>query len=267
MHVEPRKRPFLRQFAALFLTGLLGVLTLPLLVAGQLVRVRQQPGFPDLPGPVLIALTLIQPAFLLAAGTAIGVALAHRLGLRSHIAEWARRGTPAGSTFRGEAPAAAAVGVAVAAVVVLLDLAFRAAFGDLALRSDQMPSRFAALIAGLLYGGLTEELIMRWGLLTLFAWLGWRLFQRSGDPPRAWVMWSAILVTALLFGAGHLPAVRSLVPLTALVVVRTVVLNALAGVVFGWLYWRRSLESAMLAHASGHLVFFLVNLLPIDGSG
>jgi membrane protease YdiL (CAAX protease family) len=66
-------------------------------------------------------------------------------------------------------------------------------------------------------------------------------------------MWSAILLSALLFGLGHLPVVSALVPLTPVIVLRTVVLNAVGGLLFGWLFWRRSLEAAMLAHASANL--------------
>jgi hypothetical protein len=68
------------------------------------------------------------------------------------------------------------------------------------------------------------------------------------------------LGAAVLFGLGHLPAVAAIAPLTSMLVVRTVLLNALAGVVFGWFFWRRSLESAMLAHASAHVGFALMAL-------
>jgi len=40
--------------------------------------------------------------------------------------------------------------------------------------------------------------------------------------------------------------------------VRTVVLNALGGVVFGWLFWRRNLETAMLAHAMAHVAMTVI---------
>jgi hypothetical protein len=39
-----------------------------------------------------------------------------------------------------------------------------------------------------------------------------------------------------------------------------VLLNALGGVLFGWLFWRRSLEAAMVAHATTHVGFFIINL-------
>jgi membrane protease YdiL (CAAX protease family) len=71
-------------------------------------------------------------------------------------------------------------------------------------------------------------------------------------------MWSATILAALVFGIGHLPAVAALVPLSAALVARTVTLNALGGVVFGWLYWRHSLEAAMLAHGAAHIGFALL---------
>jgi hypothetical protein len=50
------------------------------------------------------------------------------------------------------------------------------------------------------------------------------------------------------------------VSLTPIVVIRTVLLNALGRVVFGWLFWRRSLEAAMVAHGSVHIVFALFSV-------
>jgi hypothetical protein len=36
--------------------------------------------------------------------------------------------------------------------------------------------------------------------------------------------------------------------------VRALVLNGIAGIVFGYLYWRHGLEAAMIGHMSAHLV-------------
>jgi membrane protease YdiL (CAAX protease family) len=38
-------------------------------------------------------------------------------------------------------------------------------------------------------------------------------------------------------------------------------LNTAAGVVFGWLYWRHNLETAMIAHASVHLALGALSLI------
>ena len=47
-------------------------------------------------------------------------------------------------------------------------------------------------------------------------------------------------------------------PLTPALITRTIVLNSLAGIAFGWLYWRRGLEAAMLAHFSTDIVLHVI---------
>ena len=113
---------------------------------------------------------------------------------------------------------------------------------------------------GVLYGGTTEELLLRWGLMTLFVWIGWRVVQRRQGAPTPVLVWTAIVLAAFLFGAGHLPALAAMVTLTPLLIIRTIMLNALGGLLFGWLFWRYSLEVAMVAHASFHVALFLLNL-------
>ena len=48
------------------------------------------------------------------------------------------------------------------------------------------------------------------------------------------------------------------------VVVRTIALNAIAGIAFGWLFWKHGLEMAMLAHFSADIVLHVV--APLAGS-
>ncbi len=102
---------------------------------------------------------------------------------------------------------------------------------------------------------------MRWGLMTTLAWGGWRLAQKGQGLPRPSVMWGALGTSALLFGIGHLGVVAAMVPLTPVLVARTVLLNTAGGVIFGWLYWRRSLEAAMVAHATFHAVLTLIAVI------
>jgi membrane protease YdiL (CAAX protease family) len=71
-------------------------------------------------------------------------------------------------------------------------------------------------------------------------------------------MWTANILTAVLFGLAHLPATAALLPLTPLVIVRAIVLNGLAGVVFGWLYWRRGILLAMTSHFCADLVLHVI---------
>jgi hypothetical protein len=61
-------------------------------------------------------------------------------------------------------------------------------------------------------------------------------------------VWMSIVGAALQFGAGHLPSGAALTPLTPIVAARTVMLNGLRGVLYGWFYWRLALARAMVVH-------------------
>ena len=65
-------------------------------------------------------------------------------------------------------------------------------------------------------------------------------------------------MAGLLFGAGHLPAAVELWGLSPIVVFRTIILNAVAALAFGWLYWRRGIEMAMLGHFSADIVLHVL---------
>lgn len=249
-----------RRFAVLFALGMLGVVAVGLAVATGEGGV---PGLPTISTPVLALLVMLEPAILLAIAVGVGVVLAPRVGLRSHVDSRVRGGPPVLGSLRPELPRAVAVGVAAFLAIVLLDVAF-APFvaADLAAvtptpEASTVFGLLASLPVRLLYGGITEELLLRWGLMTLLAWAIHAVRVRLGGE-RGRIAdstaWAAIVVSAILFGVGHLPALSTIAPLTPALVVRTVALNAIAGVGFGWLYWRESLEAAMVAHGTFHVV-------------
>jgi len=112
-----------------------------------------------------------------------------------------------------------------------------------------------------LYGGIVEEVECRLLLVSLFVWLLARLSRQQARP---WMFIAAIMLAALLFGAGHLPAAFAIgMAHTSLVIGRIVLLNALVGLVTGTLFWKYGLEHAMLAHFSADLVLHVA--LPLAG--
>jgi len=62
----------------------------------------------------------------------------------------------------------------------------------------------------------------------------------------------------VLFGIGHLPAMAAIVPLSSIVVFRTLLLNALPGLAFGVLYRRYGIEHAIVAHTCADIVLLLI---------
>lgn len=259
----PQRPTFWRRCVPLFGAGLVGVAAgMPVIVPLLQQLTAAPPSGVTLPAlPVLLAAQIGQLVVLIGGAVALGAALAPRVHLRSHLADAQAGGTRPWAAIKADAPLAALVGAATGLAIVVLDRIFQP-WMPAALQAAQTQRRGVGVtVAGVLYGGITEELLLRWGLMTLLAWIAWRVVQRGHGVPRSWLMWTAIGVSALLFGAGHLGAAAALVPLTPAVVIRTVLLNAGAGVVFGYLFWRRSLEATMIAHAGAHVAMTLLSLL------
>lgn len=235
---------------------MLGVVTLVPVAQQQLAAL--DPGELPLPVEALIAVALAQTAVLVAVLVALGLLTAPKLGFTSLVVERLRGGGPVWQRLRPQVPLAIALGLAAGVAIVALDAVLLPMTGiDAETLEAAAMDPVMRLILGLLYGGITEELLMRWGLMSLAVWLGARVpVLRTGDGlPKAGLVWFAIAIVAIVFGVAHLPALAAAVPLTPLMVARTIALNALGGLVFGWLYWRRSLEAAMVSHASAHVAF------------
>lgn len=232
----------------LFALGMIGVLSLPLSLVPLLEHELAQAGTAIPSRNVLVVMTLIQPTLLLALGIAIGCTLAPRLELVSLL----DRTRPL-NRLRRCAPMAIAWGLTLAALFTVADVFFFRVHLDESTVSILEQGGIASTLAAMLYGGITEEIITRWGLMSLFAWLGWRIFQRNRDRPPDSVFYAAIVLAAICFAVAHLPAAMKMGTLSIPLVARVLTLNTAAGLVFGWLFWRHNLETAMLAHASVHV--------------
>lgn len=120
------------------------------------------------------------------------------------------------------------------------------------------------VIASVLYGGVIEEVMLRLFMMSLLAWLGWKLLFRQAEKAPTAIIIAANIIAALLFAAGHLPATQMLFgTLTPLLLLRCFLLNGGFGLLFGWLYRKHGIQYAMLGHATAHIVskliwFFLV---------
>lgn len=235
------------------LAGVSAVMVMP-----YLMQVMPQ-SFENLriPVPALVALQGVQALVLLGLLSFLGLRMGHRVGLGSPLLQ--------GWLGQSEAPAwrslkplqAVGLGVLAAALVIgaslLLDPMLPKPLHPIA-----DPGAGRSALNGLLasfYGGIAEELQLRLFLMTLLVWLFAAFGRRQ---PRAAAFWIAIAIAALLFGAGHLPAAAKVWGLSDIVVFRTVALNAIAGLAFGWLYWRRGIEMAMLGHFSADIVLHVL---------
>ena len=247
----------------MFLLGMIGVVALAVYTVPSL---RELPELATFSYPMLLVLAAANSTVLLAVFVLLGTATAPKIGLQSHIYAWAANRDPEWEELAGSVTIAVVFGVGIFILIMIIDVLFapfvRLDAGAVPSDSDPLLALAASIPMRLLYGGITEEILLRWGVMAPVAWVLWRLKARSGtvtETPSAKTMWIAIVFSAVLFGLGHLPALAASFELTPILIARTVVLNAIAGIGFGWLFWRRSLEAAMIAHATFHVALVAVS--------
>ncbi len=124
MRVE-QSGSFWRKFTPLFGAGLIGVVASAPLIAGQVRGLIGDKLASAPPLPVIVGAVLAQTTAILGVAIAAGIALAPRLGLRSHLMEKGASGTPLLPALRGEIPASVAGGVIAFGLITGLDQLFK----------------------------------------------------------------------------------------------------------------------------------------------
>lgn len=194
-------------------------------------------------------LSLINPTFMLITLVAVGTLIYDKVNFKLPIFERIAFGTNSKINWKRILKYGIAGGVLSGVLLSLISNYFQDIIpSELQKFSPNVLNRF-------LYGGITEEILMRFGIMTLIVWI---LSQLSKNK-NSWIYWVGILISSLLFGIGHLPMVNTLVTNPTTPLISYIILgNSLGGLIFGWLYWKKGLETAMIAHIFTHLVFIAV---------
>lgn len=104
------------------------------------------------------------------------------------------------------------------------------------------------------YGGLTEELLMRFGFMTLVVWLIFKITKNLSNS----TYWIGIILASILFAVGHFPVVFNAVQNPTISLLTYVLIgNSIAGLFFGWLYWKKGLEAAFIGHIFAHVAMII----------
>lgn len=240
-------------FAILLGLSMLSVLAVfPYVISLQGELLRQAP----ISLPALIAVQLIQSAILFSIAIFVGLTHAPKIQFQLPILEALLDRKNYKARLREIAFSSILWGIISAVSIFVLDLIF-SQFGASITVGQQIVPVWQKLLASF-YGGITEELLLRLFFMTLIIWIGMKVLKLQ-RPNRGIIMF-AILVAAILFGLGHLPVTAALTTITPIIVARAILLNGVGGIIFGWLYWKKGLEAAMIAHFTADI--FLLTVLP-----
>lgn len=243
--VLPDLHPFGWVYLGLLFASLLGTLAvLPFMAS--LFRQVMPNGLPLEMLPALLFITVLMELVFSAVAIGLGLWLGRKIGLEVPASDRVQVVAGTRPTLGSILVLGTVLGIATGVFDLLLAQALDGfQFRKGAAAAFVMPPPWECLLlsAG---AAVREEVWLRLGFLTLLAYLGTKLCGRN-RPPTA-VFWSANVLSALLFGAMHIPQTNMLIGLSAPVLAFVLIGNGVPGLVFGWLFWRRGLLAAMVAH-------------------
>ena len=106
------------------------------------------------------------------------------------------------------------------------------------------------IITRILYGGINEELIMRFGLLTFLFYF----FNKFSNYKTSILL--SLILSSLLFALGHLPILYMEGNPRLSLLTYIIGFNFLFGLFFGIVYLRFGLLSSIICHSFTHLVHY-----------
>ncbi|HMT71785.1 MAG TPA: CPBP family intramembrane metalloprotease [Saprospiraceae bacterium] len=234
----------------LFVMGLLGVFTM-LTVTIPLDNLPKEV-VEKISPQTLKYLVLINPAILLLIAVIIGTLLYDKVGFSVPTISSILKIEQPKIKFIEQIKYGIILGLISGILITLISIIFR----------SSLPQEFIDLgnkikitvIARFIYGGFTEELLMRFGFMTLVVWIVSKVTNNLVNS----TYWIGIILASILFGLGHFPVVFNTVPNPTITLLTYVLIgNSIAGLFFGWLYWKKGLEAAFIGHIFAHVAMII----------
>ncbi len=207
------------------------------------------------PIPVLMLIQGVQTTILYSILIFIGLLLAKKTGFSFPILERITSKKPIRDQLRSIIPRSILIGLLVGFLIAGVDYLF-IQFGVQIPGSSVAAPLWQKFLASF-YGGIAEEVMMRLFLMTLLAWIFSKVFHKS-KKPSAIHIYPAIFITAIVFGLGHLPVTATFTEITPQIIFRGILLNGIGGVVYGWLFWKKGFESAVVAHYMTDIALLII---------
>lgn len=232
-----------------------GTFVIPYVLTNPLIT----SALPPISLSTLVAVVLLQSTIYFGVSVFLGLWLGEKVGLGAPFLAARLRGKPLPG-FRPLAWLALGIGSGAGVLIFVLDRHVLTLFIQSITAAQDNSSWWSRLLASF-YGGFNEEIVMRFALMTLLVWVSWKIKSTPENKPTKVGVWISIITASVVFGLMHLPMSGKMIIITPLAIVRAITLNSLIGVPCGWLYWRKGLEAAILAHFACDI--FLHGLLPL----
>ncbi|NLB53754.1 MAG: CPBP family intramembrane metalloprotease [Syntrophomonadaceae bacterium] len=206
------------------------------------------------PRKILISGIAVQNLFLVIVAVAAGVLLAPAAGLRAPVLEALLSAGSLWESLKPQLLPGIITGFIGIVVFILAYYSFflpRLDFQTVwAIENQRLNLN---LWGRLLYGGIVEEIIARWGIVSILIWLVTLLPGESGPL----MIWLAIIISGIAFGLLYLPDYYAAGSIKSAIFFTFIAFMYLwNAIIFGWLFWQYGLEAAIIAHMLYLLIWY-----------
>ena len=241
-------------FSVLFLASVVAnIVVLPYVFSLGIIPEEELP----VPLSLAVLIQIVQSVIFFSVAVFFGLLLGKKVGLGAPFIEsWLTSGKVKDG-FGKILRTTVFLGILIGISIFILDRFVFSIFVEPITAFQETPPIWTRLLVSF-YGGVGEEIAMRLFLTTLLVWITYK-FRRTNDGlPTSVGVWLSIILVNVIFGLGHLPMTARFTEITTIVVVRAIILNGIAGVTFGWLYWKKGLEAAMMSHFTSDIVLHVI---------
>ncbi len=195
----------------------------------------------------IIIISLLQSVVVISIFAAIGTTLTRRIGFKTIFDEISSTKNSLWMILRRQLFYGVPIGISGAIIAYLIAPDFIAYLNSV--------PQFTRI-----FGSIYEEIIIRWGIMTLIVWLLWRIGQKGVGVPKNSLIWSGIILSQILFAFGHTYILINFGITNPFWSIATIFFATLP---WGWLFWKRGIEAAIFAHMSFHISVILLVAMKI----
>lgn len=205
----------------------------------------------------LFTLTFLQTIVIVSLAVAAGIYFGGAIGLTDPFLEGLGRGELNLTNLLQQLGTGIVAGILCATGWVVSYYAFiRPRIDTVSIQISEQVRQQLGLAARVMSGGINEEIIFRWGMLSLTMW---GMLQLTTSETTAF--WISILATGLVFGLAHLPGLlaKGCIP-SPFLIASTLLGNIWVSIICGYLFWQYGIIAAILVHMLFHIIWYPLEL-------
>ncbi|ETA69462.1 CAAX amino terminal protease family [Methanolobus tindarius DSM 2278] len=205
--------------------------------------------------PTILATQFARSTVIFLIGIFTGLYLGKKVGLKTPVLSSLFEDRRLPSDFKDSFRFSILMGLIISFVIIILDTLVFTRYSESLLIFLTTPPLWQRFLYSF-YIGITEEIVLRFFLMTFLVWITWKIKKNSEGKATEIGAWISILLVTLLYSTIYVFLSRE--TMDPALVMRIAVFNGMSSMVFGWIYWKKGLEYSIISNTTATMMLFVV---------